>query len=974
MKKSLSLILAIALVFSMFVTPVFAEENGNGENGNGNGNGEEVVLDTAQKFEELKEAGIFQGHPGGEAALEENMTRAQAAVIMTELFQLDTSNPPATPSFSDVPASHWAYAYIEAAAKAGIINGRTNGEFDPGTVEEIAQGVGYVTLQELAIMLTLAFEQFYGLDIDPNGTVNGNVAPWAEAYVAAAIEQGLLPAGADYTVYASRGDLVDAAYEAYQYIKENPLPGKEPTVQGIKSFAAVGAKKLQLVMNLPLDEDDKISLKRNGRDAEVAKIETSSDKKEVTIVTAAKLREAEYTAVVKTADGAEYTATIEVEDERVENIEILSEYAPLDRELDNVVYAYIRVTNQYGEDVTKAEAGSLVMTASPGGRDGMAHEEGNKFSITADDDYQFRIGDRVTVSVVHPDSTRYATASLEVSAPSRVSSIEIYDLYHPDDEVPEAGSDDDQFHLLVNVFDQYGHEMTASDAKEDVLYTVDFRYVITVAEDADGKPNFVELNIDGEEHIGLQLAADDEDKGFQAGTATITLLSSLTGQRDSYTVTVEEESILDVFKMSQPDVAVAGDEEIKIPFEAYDQNGEEITKASKLKDKDKGVQSKSVSGAGLSEANLDFKQNPVTGKAELILDASGASNKDQNQRVIITIITQTGKVERLTLTLRSEAYPDGISKLDFPTVFAIGGSKELELKNVEIVDQYDRKVDMKDKVNAGDYRIVIESSDSDVISLNGGSKFTYNGNADDKVVVKGEDKGRATITVELFNDEGKSIDRRSFSFRVVEKADISDYKVEELAHPLRYFENEAAVIDDYKKEVKVKAYLSNGNEVVIPNSYYTVTSAVYSDGNKLYGVVPDKLNVGDDKEYTYTVVIYADGGNVQHTGKVTVLNEAPKPTKLSLKDDTKVNGYEAKKRSDGLVTVDRAAINSKADVEALVKGIIEVKDQFDVELKDVKLDVLVDRNIKWNELEEGDDFDVTVSARGATLTFTIGLE
>src|SRR5690606_2704011 len=110
-----------------------------------------------------------------------------------------------------------------------------------------------------------------------------------------------------------------------------PLPGKEPTVQGIKSFAAVGAKKLQLVMNLPLDEDDKISLKRNGRDAEVAKIETSSDKKEVTIVTAAKLREAEYTAVVKTADGAEYTATIEVEDERVENIEILSEYAPLDR-------------------------------------------------------------------------------------------------------------------------------------------------------------------------------------------------------------------------------------------------------------------------------------------------------------------------------------------------------------------------------------------------------------------------------------------------------------------------------------------------------------------------------------------------------------------------------------------------------------------------------------------------------------------
>ena len=79
----------------------------------------------------------------------------------------------------------------------------------------------------------------------------------------------------------------------------------------------------------------------------------------------------------------------------------------------------------------------------------------------------------------------------------------------------------------------------------------------------------------------------------------------------------------------------------------------EITKASKLRDKDKGVQSKSVSGAGLDDDDLDFKQNPVTGKAELILDASGASNKDKNQRVSITNITQTGKVERLTVRLRS---------------------------------------------------------------------------------------------------------------------------------------------------------------------------------------------------------------------------------------------------------------------------------------------------------------------------------
>jgi len=192
MKKSLSLLLAITMVFSMFASVAFAQEQQAQE-----------ALDTMAKFEKLKELGIMQGHADGSAGLDENMTRAQAAVVIVTLFGLDISNLPAAATFSDVLTDHWASPYVESAAAAGIINGRGNGTFDPN---------GNVTLQELAVLLVLGLNKSVGLEIDRNGTVSGNVKPWAQPYVATAVANGLLPAGLDYTKAATRAELVEAVY------------------------------------------------------------------------------------------------------------------------------------------------------------------------------------------------------------------------------------------------------------------------------------------------------------------------------------------------------------------------------------------------------------------------------------------------------------------------------------------------------------------------------------------------------------------------------------------------------------------------------------------------------------------------------------------------------------------------------------------------------------------------------------------
>ena len=49
-----------------------------------------------------------------------------------------------SPTFSDVPTTHWAYSYVERAADNGWVNGVGNGKF--GVDQQVTYG-------ELALML-----------------------------------------------------------------------------------------------------------------------------------------------------------------------------------------------------------------------------------------------------------------------------------------------------------------------------------------------------------------------------------------------------------------------------------------------------------------------------------------------------------------------------------------------------------------------------------------------------------------------------------------------------------------------------------------------------------------------------------------------------------------------------------------------------------------------------------------------------
>ncbi|WP_418791113.1 S-layer homology domain-containing protein [Phosphitispora sp. TUW77] len=93
--------------------------------------------------------GIINGMGDGTFAPGSSARRCEVAAMLVKALDLPVAG--AEANFKDVSPGHWAYGYIAAAQKAGIISGFPSGEFKPDN---------NVTRAQMAIMLSRA----YGLE------------------------------------------------------------------------------------------------------------------------------------------------------------------------------------------------------------------------------------------------------------------------------------------------------------------------------------------------------------------------------------------------------------------------------------------------------------------------------------------------------------------------------------------------------------------------------------------------------------------------------------------------------------------------------------------------------------------------------------------------------------------------------------------------------------------------------------------
>lgn len=190
MKKSLSLLIALAMVFGMFASMASAAT---------------AELTTAQKYQLFVDQGVLKGDPSGNPRLDATLTRAEFATIVASVGGLKLVN--TTSSFSDVKAKDWYFTAIQSASDAGLVNGIGAGKFGPKlnvTVEQVIK---------VAVILA---------NIKPvDGAVVAGSSAWAGPYIQAAINAGLA-VPSNYKANATRGQTIDVAYVVAQ-LKSLPV-------------------------------------------------------------------------------------------------------------------------------------------------------------------------------------------------------------------------------------------------------------------------------------------------------------------------------------------------------------------------------------------------------------------------------------------------------------------------------------------------------------------------------------------------------------------------------------------------------------------------------------------------------------------------------------------------------------------------------------------------------------------------------
>lgn len=184
LKKSLALVLALVMVFSLAITASadFTDAD-------------EIAY--PDEVELLVALDIMEGYPDGSFGAKKTLNRAEAAVIIARLnaFFDETA---VTPSYTDMAGYGWANWAVAYAENAGIVNGTAEGIFEPATTL-----TGYMWVKMLLVSM--------GYDAVENGMVG---AAWQVAVAKLDKSVGISGGAFDLSKEITREEAALFAYNA----------------------------------------------------------------------------------------------------------------------------------------------------------------------------------------------------------------------------------------------------------------------------------------------------------------------------------------------------------------------------------------------------------------------------------------------------------------------------------------------------------------------------------------------------------------------------------------------------------------------------------------------------------------------------------------------------------------------------------------------------------------------------------------
>ncbi len=138
----------------------------------------------------MANSNIISGDSKGNFNPRQSITRAELITLLVKALDIDTSNLPTKATFSDVPASHWAFKYVEAANREGIASGTGNGKFGISNLTTREQ-VTTMLLNYLSVSKEAVVAE-HGLDDLLKFKDTGKMSDWAKASIKFAISNNIM--------------------------------------------------------------------------------------------------------------------------------------------------------------------------------------------------------------------------------------------------------------------------------------------------------------------------------------------------------------------------------------------------------------------------------------------------------------------------------------------------------------------------------------------------------------------------------------------------------------------------------------------------------------------------------------------------------------------------------------------------------------------------------------------------------------
>lgn len=881
MKKTLAILLALALVFSS-ITVSFAAET--------------LPVD-AQACVDL---GMIVGDGTGvtQSYLNSAPTRIQAAVMVLNLKGLTETAKAftGTDNFADADKAAWAkplMAYLKANPSVGY-SGIGNNNFDPNTKIDaksyyvvMLTALGYKSGTDFTWDNVLTVAASKGLK-SVAGVTNFTVNDLAKATI-----ETLKANVAGGTTTLAAKLVADKVITAEAAAKAGLV---DTTVLAVSSVKAASAKSFVVKFNKAVTDADKVTVAvTRGTSAVTTTTTWNADKTEATVATASNLAEATFTVVVK-ADAKELVKQdITITSQKVAKIEFTSKAVAVNLSNGKGFVTY-KVFDQYNNDITTNYlANNLTWNTGVGtisAKNGLAEIVPGATPLL-----QFQ-----TLTVIAYDTTSGISATVSLPTATAMGTLSDFVLGSVENVKLIDGDVTSIYYIPYVAKDMSGNE------------TKDYNLVKggLILQGAGTDELVVSLNGNVEAKV-VQDPADSRLAAIQvrakaSGTplvmdmpVTITAMT-YTGKSSAVQTTMAKAKVINSITLLAPSATVAVNETPEISFEAYDQHGNRITRYADIKGK-------------VSEVGFTITEK-VNGDAKFKMNA--VANKGMT--TLTSVVNATGKMSTLNINVQDIAKPARLA-MDSSAVTAAmenAAAQPIGLVDGEgqitVYDQYDREMSNDDidaafstGVNGKVFGVVATTTTAQV-TLDTTTLPTAA--SDITVTAAAPTGGASTVQFTLMNlTDNVALSTVTTSIAVVKTTDIVDYTVNPIASAI-YTSNQVGDTTYLAKEtayaatLKVYGKTNAGAKVLLASTPVvgaSVDNADFAVSTTSFPYAYDKVKVVASKfaDPAKTGATTKATLNIVHNGKVTALSTEVKSSTTApysvdiVTDGTKLRGETA---------------------------------------------------------------------------------